>query len=231
MAEMILCVGAPGTGKSTAMRNLNPTETFVINVAEKPLPIKGYKKNYTPFTTDKEKGSTGNVLNSSNAELIAKVMKHVSDKRPEIKQIIVDDSGYVMGFSNMDKVKDKGFDKFVDMAKEFYTIIKTASGLREDLRIVFNGHEENVGDALNPKRKFKTVGRLLDNAIAVEGLFTYVFFTYVHKDDDSDKITYSFITNNDGTTTAKSPMGCFDEVLVDNDWELIFNKIDEYNNG
>jgi hypothetical protein len=115
------------------------------------------------------------------------------------------------------------------MAKEFFDVVHKASTLREDLKIIFFAHEENVGDSLNPQRKFKTVGKLLDNAITIEGLFTYVFFTKVTYDTDNNKSTYQFETNSDGTTTAKSPMGCFDEMYIDNDLQYVIEKIKEYN--
>lgn len=107
-SEIIGVVGPPGSGKSTSIRNLNPTETFIVNVANKPLPLRGYKKNYTPFNDNKE---VGNIVNTSNPETIVKILKFVSAKRPEIKQIVIDDSGYIMSFSNMDKASTKGFDE------------------------------------------------------------------------------------------------------------------------
>jgi hypothetical protein len=69
---------------------------------------------------------------------------------------------------------------------------------------------------------------MIDNMITVEGLFTYVLFTAKVKNDDG-VIEYKFITNSDGTTTAKTPMGCFDTLLIDNDLQHVFDKIDEYN--
>jgi len=156
MSELIAVIGPPGTGKSSSIRTLDPQETFIINVAKKPLPIKGYKKNYHSFTVDKEKG---NLLNTSKSGNIVQVLKYIDQKRPDIKQVILDDAGYVMAFSNMDKINDKGYGRFTEMASEFYNILSTASDLREDLKIFVFGHEENVGDVLNPQRKFKTIGK------------------------------------------------------------------------
>lgn len=226
MSELIGVIGPPGSGKSTSIRTLDPTETFIINVAKKPLPIKGFKKNYTNWLTDKEKG---NLLNTAKFNNIVTILKHIDQKRPEIKQVVIDDSNYVMAFSNMDKIDETGYKKFTQMAKEFYDILSTASELREDLKVFVFAHDENIGDALNPKRKFKTVGKLLDNAISIEGLFTYVLFTRVQRDEESGKTSYGFETQNDGSTTAKTPMGCFEDAIIPNDLQYVVDKINEYN--
>lgn len=228
MSELIAIIGPPGSGKSTSIRTLDPQETFIIKVANKPLPIKGHKKKYFDQKVNKE---TFNMHTADDPEEIKKYLKYISSKRPEIKQIILDDSNYVMAFSNMRKVNETGFKKFIDMAKEFYDIVMAAASLRDDLKVFFFAHDENVGDALDPKRKFKTVGKLLDNAINIEGLFTYVLFTDVQREDDSETSTYSFVTNNDGTTTAKTPMECFDTLKIPNDLQFVVDKMNEYNEG
>jgi hypothetical protein len=226
MSELIGIIGPPGSGKSTSIRTLDPLETFIINVAKKPLPIKSFKKNYHSFTVSKE---TGNLLNTSKSSNIVQVLKYIDQKRPEIKQIIIDDSNYIMSFSNMDKIDEVGFKKFTEMAKEFYNILATASDLRDDLKVFMFAHDENIGDVLNPKRKFKTIGRLLDNSISIEGLFTYIMFTRVTRDDESGKTLYQFETQNDGSTTAKTPMDCFKDELIPNDLQFVVDAINAYN--
>lgn len=227
MSDLALVIGNSGSGKSSSMRNLNPNETFVINVAGKPLPFKGAKKKYTQL--DPAKGE-GNMLSTSSFANIIKVLKYIDAKRPEIKQIIIDDAGYTMSFDAMDRVKEKGFEKFTEMAQNFYLMLKAASTLRDDLKVFVFGHEESNGDPMNPKRKFKTSGKLIDNAIGVEGLCTYVFFAEAEPGEDG-KVEYKFVTQTDGTTTAKTPMGCFDEEKIDNDLAFVITKIDEYNEG
>lgn len=228
MSELIAIIGPPGSGKSTSIRTLDPKETFIINVANKPLPIKGFKKKYYSSKVDKE---TFNMHTTCGHAEIIKYMSHIDKKRPEIKQIIVDDSNYIMAFDNMARAKETGFGKFVDMAKSFYEVVTHANTMRDDLKVFFFAHDENIGDALNPQRKFKTVGKLLDNAINIEGLFTYVFFAHVEFGDGDESSTYSFMTNNDGTTTAKTPMDCFETRLIPNDLQYVVDKINEYNEG
>lgn len=229
MAELGAVVGESGSGKSTSLRNLDPTKTFIINVAGKNLPLRNFKKNYKPLVQDPTtKKFSGNLYNTSNVDKIGQIIKIISATMPHIKQIIIDDSQYLMAFEAMDRAGEKGYDKFTQMAQHFYSVLKEAMLAREDLKVFILAHSENVGDALNPSYKIKTLGKMIDNMITVEGLFTYVFFTQKKANDDG-VIEYKFITNADGMTTAKTPMGCFPELLIDNDLQYVFDKIDEYN--
>ena len=137
---------------------------------------------------------------------------------------------YLQAFEAMARVDEKGYGKFTDMAKHAYEALKTGMDMRDDLFIVVSTHSENTGDNLNPYYKIKTQGKMLDSVITLEGLFTYVLFTKVVK-DDSDSVQYKFLTNSDGTCTAKSPMGLFEDLLIDNDLDYVIKKIKEYNEG
>lgn len=131
----------------------------------------------------------------------------------------------------MERAKEKGFDKFTEIAQNAYRVIKTANNLREDLTVVIMTHSENTGDKLNPYYKMKTIGRMLDNVITLEGLFNYVLFTTVMKEDGKDGMSYMFITNSDGTCTAKTPMGMFPELYIPNDLDFVIKTIKEYEEG
>ena len=133
-----------------------------------------------------------------------------------------------MAFEAMDRAGDKGFDKFTQMAQHAYQVLKSAMNLRDDLYVVVSTHSENTGDRINPYYKMKTLGKMLDNTITLEGLFTYVFFTTIQRDDDGNP-SYKFMTNSDGTTTGKSPMGLFNDLYIDNDLKLVIDRIEEYN--
>lgn len=226
MANLLAIVGNSGSGKSTSLRTLDPKETFIINVASKPLPFKGWRTNYTVWNKDNQ---NGNFINTSDVEVIGKILVYINSKRPEIKNVIIEDAQYIMGFEAMDRAKEKSFDKFTDIAQKFYTILKTGVQMRDNLNVVALCHAENSGTADDPKWKIKTVGKMIDNVITVEGLFTYVLFTQVSRDSDN-KVTYSFITHSDGSNTAKTPFGCFEEDLIPNDMQLVLNAIDEFNN-
>lgn len=212
------------SGKSTSIRTLNPAETFIINVASKPLPFKGWKAKYTVWNKD---NPNGNFINTSDVERISKILDYIEAKRPEIKNIILDDSQYLMAFEAMDRAKEKGFEKFTDIAQKFYSILKASISMRDDLNIIVSCHSENIGDGLNPIYKIKTIGKMIDNVITIEGLFTYVLFTHIESDNGTN--SYHFITQSDGTTTAKTPLDCFDSVLIPNDLQYVINKIEEFN--
>lgn len=228
MAELLAIVGESGSGKTTSIRNLDPKETFIISTTGKRPGIRGAKRLYPSVEVTKD-GFTGNFYETSNVDNIGKIMALVSSKRPEIKVIIVDDYQYIQAFESMDRVDEKGYSKFTDMAKHAYEVLKKGKSLRDDLFVCILTHSENTGDNMNPYYKIKTLGKLLDSVITLEGLFTYVLFTRVVKDPATDKIQYKFITNSDGTCTAKTPFGLFNEQLIDNDLNLVINAIKEYN--
>lgn len=229
MAELIAIVGNSGSGKSTSLRNLDPATTFIINVAGKPLPIKNYKSNYKSLVQNTEtKKFEGNLYNTSDVAKISQILKIIDKTRPEIKVVVIEDVQYIMAFEAMERATEKGYEKFTQMASNFYSVLKGAMNMREDLKVCVIAHSENVGDGLNPSYKIKTLGRMIDNMITVEGLFTYVFFTVLVKDPEG-KIEYKFITQSDGTTTAKTPMGCFEDFMIDNDLKYVIDKIDKYN--
>ena len=133
-------------------------------------------------------------------------------------------------FEAMDKATEKGYEKFTILAQRFYSVLKEAMSARDDLKIFILTHSDNIGDSVTPMYKMKTIGKMVDTVITLEGLFTYVLFT-TRKMNDDGIIEYKFMTNSDGTNTAKTPLGCFKELYVDNDLQMIFDRIDEYNNN
>ena len=133
-----------------------------------------------------------------------------------------------MSFEAMDRAQEKSYDKFTQIAANFYSVLKNSMNMRDELKVFVLTHAENAGDSTNPSYKIKTQGKMLDNTITVEGLFTYVLFTSILRDTEGN-ISYKFITQSDGTTTAKSPMGCFETYLIDNDLSYVISCIDAYN--
>lgn len=227
MAELIAIVGESGSGKTSSIRNLNPEETFIISTTGKRPGIKGAKKKYPDVKISKD-GITGNFYTTANIENIKKMIAIVDKKMPQIKTLIIDDFQYLQSFEAMQRVDEKGYSKFTDIAKHAYEALKLAMDMREDLFVCVLTHSENTGDNINPYFKMKTIGKMLDNVITLEGLFTYVLFTKVIL-DENNKPSYKFMTNADGTCTAKTPMGLFPEILIDNDLDLVINRIKEYN--
>lgn len=228
MAELIAIVGESGSGKTTSIRNLDPKSTFIISTTGKRPGIKGAKKKYPDFKINKEtKEVSGNFYTTSNIDQIATIMKLINTKMTDIKVLIIDDYQYLQGFESMARVDEKGYSKFTDIAKHAYEVLKSGMDMRSDLYVCILTHSENTGDNINPYYKIKTLGKMLDSVITLEGLFTYVLFSKVI--NDGEKVQYKFLTNSDGTCTAKSPMGLFDELLIDNDLDFVIKKIQEYN--
>jgi len=224
MAQSVLVIADSGTGKSTSIRTLDPKETFIINIANKPLPFQGWKKNYTLISKDNPKG---NMTSASSAPGIIKAMQHVNDKMPNIKTLIVDDWQYMSSFEYFDRANEKGYDKFTQIAANLAQVAKMPKDMRDDLTIFFLTHSEETTDVNGHRKvKAKTIGKMIDNTLTLEGLFSIVLFGRVKKTEDG--LEYGFDTVNNGENTCKSPMGMFKDSFIDNDLQLVKNCITEY---
>ena len=226
MAQGILIVADSGSGKSTSIRNLNHEETFIINIANKALPFKGWKKKYQVISKENPKG---NMTNTSSASGIIKALNHVDKNMPHIKTVVIDDWQYMAGFEYFDRSKEKGYDKFTDIATNIATVARKPKELREDLQIYFLTHAEEVDVNGVKKLKAKTVGKMIDNSLTLEGLFTIVLFGKIITDEE-DNIKYVFQTNSTGFDTCKSPMDMFEEIYIPNDLQVVRDSIVEYEN-
>ena len=230
-AETLCIVGESGSGKSSSLRNLNPSETFVIATVPKPLPFRGWKSRFKALTVDKETNKyVGNYYVNSNWEKILNMLKYINNNMPHIKNIILDDMQYILSYEFVDRATEVGYGKFSELAQHLMEILRYSEKMRDDAKLIFLTHCENVGDILNPKYVIKTIGKLLSEKVTLEGLFTYILFTKVREGDDG-KMEYKFITNNDGECIAKTPMGMFEDLAIDNDLNEVIKVIDEYNSG
>lgn len=227
MAQSILIIADSGTGKSTSIRTLNPKETFIINIADKSLPFKGWKKQYIPCTKE---NPDGNIICTSSSPGILKAMKHVSDKMPHIKNLIVDDWQYMSSFEYFDRANEKGYDKFTQIAANLAAVARAPKDLRDDLYIFFLTHSEESTD-INGHRKIKakTIGKMIDNTLTLEGLFTIVLFGKVKKNDNGT-FDYGFETQNNGENTCGTPMGMFEKTFIPNDLKYVRDCIITYEN-
>ena len=217
------------TGKSTSLRNMNPEETFIISTTGKPLPFRGWRKKYIKLSKDANGNYTGNYYISSSSDKIIKILKIINAKLPHIKQVVIDDFQYVLSYEFVERATEVGYTKFSEIAQHAMDILRYSEDMREDCKMVFLTHSENVGDALNPKYVIKTVGKMLAEKVTLEGLFTYIFFTKVSEGEDG-KMKYTLITNTDGKCIAKTPMDMFADLEIDNDLNEIIKVIDDYNN-
>ena len=227
MASSILIIAESGAGKSTSIANLDPKETFIINVANKPLPFKGWKSKYKIWSREDQ---SGNMYTRPIAKEIEACLKYVSEKRPEIKNIVIDDFQYIFAFEYFERAEEKGYDKFTSIAKNMASIAKLPIVLREDLHVFFLTHAEESQD-LEGRRRFKakTIGKLVDNSLTLEGLYSIVLFGKVKKDKDGG-MRYIFETQNNGENTCKSPAGMFESFEIPNDLEFVKQAIINYEN-
>lgn len=216
MAATVLIMGEPGTGKSTSIRNLNASETFIINILDKPLPFKGYRKNYSNFTIETP---NGNYKAADETETILKVIQYVDTKRPDIATLIIDDFQYVMANDFMRRAKEKGYEKFTDIGQKAWSIINRCTSSRPSLDVFILSHTE-IDDS--GKVKMKTIGKMLNDKIAIEGMFTTVLHSLI-----VDK-RYKFLTQHDGTHIAKSPIDMFDSSYIDNDLQYVKQQMNEF---
>lgn len=211
MAYATLVLGESGTGKSSSLRNLNEDETFIINIIDKPLPFKGGANKF-----NKEKK---NYFHSDNSEKIISYIRAINEKASHIKNLIIDDFQYIMSNDFMARAKERGFDKFTEIAQNAFNVINTLRSCRNDLQVFVLSHSD-IDDF--GRVKCKTIGKLLDEKVNVEGLFSMVFHTDVQNGE------YRFLVQNDGNRLAKSPMGMFEDKYIPNDLNEVRNVIHEY---
>jgi len=222
MSNSILVMGESGTGKSRSIKNLDSRETFIISVVDKDLPFKGARKLYKESCLDSEGVKIqGNRYSSDNYSSIIKVMKVVSEKMPKIKNIVIDDFQYIMFNEFMCKANEQGFAKFTVIQQHAFDVLSLSSRLRADLNCFILSHTQVSAEGLS---RFKTLGKMLDEKITVEGLFTIVLHSIV------DNNQYRFLTQNTGSHLAKSPEGMFNDKLIENDLQFVINKMEEYYN-
>lgn len=234
MSELIAIVGESGVGKSTSIlgnKDLNitglpPEHTFIISVAGKGLPTKGWKQFYKPFHP--VENPTGNWYSSDKAANIKNVLQRIDKTLPHIKYVVIDDAHYSMAFGFMRKAIEKGYDKFNELAKDYFEIIDTARTLRDDLQIYFISHSEEIHKDFEVVRKMKTLGQMIDSKITLEGLFNVVLYAATRWDDKSQKGEYFFITNRTNDYPAKAPAGMFASIEIPNDLGFVSQNIEEY---
>jgi hypothetical protein len=214
-SKPVLIIGKSGTGKTRSIVGLNPKETFLVNVIGKDLPIKGWRKNYTPYTTGK-----GNMLISDDYATITSVLENLKNRK-EIKYVVIDDFQYLMANEFMRRSYEKGYDKFTEIGRHAWDLLWLANTLGNG-RIVFFLVHSDTNDL--GEEKVKTIGKLLDEKICVEGMFTIVLNSVINKG------TYNFATQNSGKNTTKSPEGMFESNLIPNDLGFVAKAIYKFDN-
>ena len=202
MGNLILILGKSGSGKSTSLRNFEPDEVGVFSVAGKRLPFR----------------SKLPVVQHATYARIAEIM--AANRR---RCYVVDDATYLMQFDNFSRAKEVGYGKYVDMAVAFQQLLQRASWTSEDTNVFLLMHPDT--DDMG-REKPKTIGKMLDEKLCVEGLFPIVIDARVQQGEDG-RPRHVFVTENDGTNLAKAPMGMLPAVM-DNDLKAVDTAIRDY---
>ena len=198
MGVTVLVLGASGSGKSTSLRNFEPGEIAVFDVAGKPLPFR--KK-----------------LDVAHRPSYGVIMKKL--KENSRRAYVIDDANYLMAFQNFALASVKGYDKFTTMAVNFEQLLEASNATDEDTVTYYLMHPEYDADG---RMKPKSIGKMLDSQLCIEGMFPIVLVAQRMEDG------YRFVTQTDGNTPAKTPMGMFPDVIIDNDLKMVDSAIREY---
>ena len=200
MGLPVLILGESGSGKSTSLRNFNKDELVIYNVAGKPLPFRGGTQ----------------LLRADNVSYNT-IMQNMSKKK--FRCYVIDDSQYLLAFELFGRVAEKTYDKFTEMAVHFYDLIQfVIRQMPPDCIVYFLHHTDDI----DGKVKAKTVGKMLNEKLTVEGLFSIVLMA---KNLDG---RYIFRTHSDGRDTVKTPMDMFEPDEIDNDLKAVDTAIREY---
>ena len=197
MGVPVLIMGESGSGKTFSIRNFSPDEVGIFSVEKGRLPFKGdfkVKKNAT----------------------YKSIMSAVSN--PTLKRYVIDDSQYLLVNEFFDRAKEVGYQKYTDMALSFRNLIHDINRIAPD-DVVFYFLHHTEYDSNSGKVKAKTVGKMIDQYLTLEGCFDIVLLA------QTDGKEHYFITQSDGFTTAKSPAEMFSEIKIDNDLKLVDDAI------
>jgi hypothetical protein len=197
----VLILGESGSGKSASMRNFNSEDVRVLNVASKPFPFRNVNK-----------------LKKANKATYAMIKGAVSSGQS--LSYVIDDAQYLMAFESFEKANETGYTKFTLMAKNYEEMLRYIQEDTSPDTIVYI--MQHIDTDENGKVKAKTLGKMLDQQLTIEGLFTIVLLT------KADEKRHYFVTQSDGTNPCKSPMGMFDDIEIDNDLKIVDDTIREY---
>ena len=199
MGIPVLILGESGSGKSASLRNFGSAEVGIFNVASKPLPFR--KK-----------------LKVANNATYSMIMKSLG--APSLKTYVIDDSQYLLAFEFFDRAKETGYQKYTDIALNFRNLIQfVITQTPPDVIVYFLHHLERSDDG---HTKAKTIGKMLDEKLTVEGLFSIVLMA------QTDGKDHWFLTQNDGYNTVKAPMEMFADAKIDNDLKMVDQTIRSY---
>ena len=210
MAIPVFVIGSSGSGKTFSIKNFSADEVGVISVEKGRLPFKTDIKTVR-IPKDFSTANTSAQLNAAKYSWIQLIIS-----KSKAKSIIIDDTQYLLVNELFDRSKEKGYDKFTDIAVNFRNLVHYVNDMPDDDKIVYFLHHSEADT--DGREKAKTIGRMLDEKLTLEGCFDIVIYCQDHK----------FYTQGDGMSTAKTPEGMFDESEIPNDLKAVDTAIREY---
>ena len=215
MGKVICIMGESGSGKTTSMRNLDPKTTYYIDSDKKGLAWKGWRQQYSK--------ELKNYSKTDRPDMVMALLKQIdtSASAKHIKTIVIDTINGIMVADEMRRCKEKGYDKWQDLAQSVYDIVDYALISRDDLTVIFVAHTQtDHDDSGYTFTRIKTNGKKLDK-ICLESKLPVVLLA---KSRDGE---YLFETHAN-MSTAKSPMGAFDEAEIPNDVTTVIRRLEDY---
>lgn len=213
MSSVICIAGESGSGKTTSMRNLDPKTTLYIDCDKKGLSWKGWRKQYSE--------ENKNYIKTDYASAVMTALNKANTTWKHIKVIVIDTLNGLMVADEMRRSKEKGYDKWIDLAACVWDLVCHSYELRDDLTVIFTAHTQTDHDEAGYMfTRIKTSGRKLDK-ISLESKFTTVLMS---KCVDG-KYLFETQANN---STAKSPLGAFEEKEIDNDITKVIKALEEF---
>ena len=191
--------------------------------------MKGWKNVYTIHNP--QTNPTGNMICTSNYSTIFSYLKNIPTKMPHIKNVVIDDSNYLLTQDFMGRVSEKGYEKFTDLAANYFNLINAGINMPDNINFIVIAHAEISENTY----RLKTLGKMINEKITPQGYFTYCFVSSTKTSFDG-KSEYGYFTNTTRdeqgiVVPAKSPAGIFEDLIIPNDLGLIVEKIEEFKNG
>jgi ABC-type dipeptide/oligopeptide/nickel transport system ATPase subunit len=215
MSKVIGIMGESGSGKTTSMRELDPKTTFYIDCDKKGLSWKGWRDQYQ---FEKHNYMATDQINTVN-QILTKISSQ--ENMSHIKTVVIDTLNGLMVADEVRRMKEKGYDKWQDLAQCVWSLLDSLYSYRDDLTIIVLCHSQTQKeDDGYTFTRIKTSGKKLDK-LNVESKLTTVLYAVAKEDG------YKFITHAHNST-AKTPLGAFEEDEIDNDITLVIKALEDY---
>lgn len=213
MALPVLVIGKSGSGKTYSLKNFGPDEIGIISVEKTRLP---FRSNLKVAKVPRSFGSESDQASAAQINAAKYAWIEMAIRSAKCKSIAIDDSQFLLVNEMFDRAQEKGYEKYTQMAHNFQHLVHGINELDDDNKIVYFLHHSE--DGADGRQKCKTIGRMLDEKLVVEGLFDIVLYCEDHK----------FYTQSNGTSTAKSPEGMWNDIEIPNDLKAVDTAIREY---